>query len=295
MTVEAIKNLKPSSQYFVGVDSDGCIFDSMEIKHRECFCPAFIDHFELQPVARYAREAWEFVNLYSRTRGLNRFHCIILALDLLSRHEQVRKRGFTPMKLPGLEAWVQRETRLSNPALEIVAVKTEDPDLIRALKWSRDVNSAVKKIVHGVKPFFAARQSLEILRSKADVMVVSQTPVESLYKEWAEHGVDHYILVMAGQEIGTKAEQILLATRGRYKSEHILMIGDSLGDLAAAQDSGAFFYPIIPGQEDDSWIRFRDEGIKRFFSGCYTKSYEASLAADFDAALPAHASWEVRI
>lgn len=47
----------PSHPLIFCVDSDGCVFDTMEIKHKECFCPAYIDHFNLQAIAKYAREA----------------------------------------------------------------------------------------------------------------------------------------------------------------------------------------------------------------------------------------------
>ena len=43
----ALENLKPEKEFFIGIDSDGCAFDTMEIKHKECFCPAFINHFNL--------------------------------------------------------------------------------------------------------------------------------------------------------------------------------------------------------------------------------------------------------
>ena len=46
--------------YLVCIDSDGCVFDTMEIKHKECFCPAYIEHFGLQAVSKYARDAWDF-------------------------------------------------------------------------------------------------------------------------------------------------------------------------------------------------------------------------------------------
>lgn len=60
--------IQPTHQFFIGIDSDGCAFDTMEIKHKECFCPNFIKHWELQPIAKYAREVWELVNLYSTNR-----------------------------------------------------------------------------------------------------------------------------------------------------------------------------------------------------------------------------------
>ena len=43
-----------SKEYLVCIDSDGCAFDTMEIKHKECFCPAYINYFGLQAVSKYA-------------------------------------------------------------------------------------------------------------------------------------------------------------------------------------------------------------------------------------------------
>ena len=58
-----LKNLQPNHEFLVAIDSDGCAFDSMEIKHKECFIPNFIKYFDLQPISKYAREAAEFTGL----------------------------------------------------------------------------------------------------------------------------------------------------------------------------------------------------------------------------------------
>src|SRR2546421_8657397 len=89
---QILRDFKPTREFFIGIDSDGCIFDSMEIKHKECFTPMFIKHFELQAVSKYAREVWEFVNLYSKTRGANRFPALVRALNLLRERPQVAAR-----------------------------------------------------------------------------------------------------------------------------------------------------------------------------------------------------------
>ncbi len=34
----AIENFTPRHEFLVCIDSDGCAFDTMEIKHKECFC-----------------------------------------------------------------------------------------------------------------------------------------------------------------------------------------------------------------------------------------------------------------
>ena len=77
-------SITPRHEFLIGIDSDGCVFDSMELKHKECFIPQFINHYELQGVSKYAREAAEFVNLYSKSRGVNRFPGLVEQLDLVA-------------------------------------------------------------------------------------------------------------------------------------------------------------------------------------------------------------------
>ena len=47
----------PKHSFLVGIDSDGCVFDTMEVKHKECFIPNMIKYYDLQGVSKYAREA----------------------------------------------------------------------------------------------------------------------------------------------------------------------------------------------------------------------------------------------
>src|SRR3989475_12362092 len=105
---QILRDFKPTKEFFVGIDSDGCIFDSMEIKHKECFAPMFIKHFELQAVSKYAREVWEFVNLYSKTRGANRFPALVRALSLLRERPQVKPRKVHVADNQALEEWSAR-------------------------------------------------------------------------------------------------------------------------------------------------------------------------------------------
>ena len=42
----------------------------------------------------------------------------------------------------------------------------------------------------------------------ADLIIVSQTPLEALEREWKEHNLEKYVNVIAGQEHGTKTEHI---------------------------------------------------------------------------------------
>ncbi|MDZ7264794.1 MAG: HAD family hydrolase, partial [candidate division KSB1 bacterium] len=56
-TREDLISFTPRHSFLVGIDSDGCVFDSMEPKHKECFCPVTIEKWELAAISKYAREA----------------------------------------------------------------------------------------------------------------------------------------------------------------------------------------------------------------------------------------------
>jgi phosphoglycolate phosphatase-like HAD superfamily hydrolase len=288
---EQLLNLKPEKEFFIGIDSDGCAFDTMEIKQKECFCPNFIKYFNMQPVAKYARETWEFVNLYSTTRGCNRFLAVSETLRLLESRPEIKARNFTVPSAKPLIEWTRKETRLGNPALKKYALEVNDPFINRTLEWSLKVNEDIEKMVFGITPFPFVRESLAKMCIKADAMVVSQTPFEALEREWKENRIDHFLRMIAGQEHGTKSEHLKYAAKGKYPEYKILMIGDALGDLKAATSNGVLFFPVNPGKEDDSWHRLYEEGLDRFFAGTYKGAYEDRLLKEFETYLPEHPSW----
>ena len=287
-----LKELKPKHDFFVGIDSDGCAFDTMEIKHKECFIPNIIKHWNLQPISKYAREAAEFVNLYSRWRGINRFPALVMVFDLLREREEVKKREVDIPQAPSIGEFIDSGVPLGNPALKEAVDRTGDPELKRALEWSEAVNRTVADIVSGVPPFPFVRESLEKLSTVADCVVVSATPTEALGREWQEHGIAKYVKVIAGQEMGSKKEHLALASGGKYKSGHVLMIGDAPGDMKAAQANNALFYPIIPGEEEKSWEKFYNESADVFLSQKYAGEYEKKLIEEFMKYLPEKPPWK---
>ena len=288
----ALKGFQKTKDFFIGIDSDGCAFDTMEIKHKECFTPNIIKHWDLQAVSKYAREAAEFVNLYSKWRGINRFPALVMVFDLLRERAEVIARGVDIPQAPVLRRWMEEEKMLGNPALKLAVEKTRDPELIQTLTWSEAVNATVADMVHGVPPFPHLRETLEKATPQADMIVVSATPGEALTREWQEHDIAKFVAVIAGQEMGKKAEHLALAAGGKYPSDRVLMVGDAPGDMKAARANDALFYPINPGHEEDSWQRFHDEALDRFFAGKYAGDYEAKRVAEFDKLLPEQPPWK---
>lgn len=296
---DALRDFKPKKNYFVGIDSDGCVFDTMGIKQRECFCPWMIGCFGLQPVAQAARECKEFADLFSKTRGGNRHKTLKRILfELLPSHPMVKTRGFKVPQYPHYFAWVDGpKSELSNKGLKKAISDAATPEIRKelelVLQWSEKVDWSVKEIVKGIPPFPWVKEALmKKLKDKADVIVVSATPGEALEREWAEHDIAKYADIIAGQEMGTKEEHLKLAAGGKYEPDHVLMVGDAPGDFKAAKANNALFFPINPGHEEVSWELFYKEALDRFFKGEYAGDYEKGLIEKFNALLPAEPPWK---
>ncbi len=288
---QVLKDLKPQREFFTGIDSDGCVFDTMELKQKEFFIPNGIKYFNLFPVSKIVRETWEFVNLYSIHRGINRFPALVKVFELLAQRKEIVEAGIKMPDMKPLKNWISRENRLGNQSLKLFYEKNPDPVLKKVLEWSEAINAEIREWLQGVRPFKGARECIEKISYNADVIVVSQTPLEALEKEWREHRIDKFVKIIAGQEYGTKAEHIALGAKNKYPDDKILMIGDAPGDMNAARHNNVLFFPVIPGKETESWERLKEESFKRFLEGSYKGEYENTLLDEFTTALPEIPPW----
>lgn len=289
---EIFNQFKPTKSFFIGLDSDGCVFDTMEIKQQECFTPNVIKYFGLQGVSKYAREVCLFVNLYSKWRGANRFIALAKDFELLAKRPEVYKRNFKLPDITDLNEWINNNSTLSNHTLKEYLKTNSSPFLNLVLEWSLEVNRTVTDIVKGIPYYPLVKESLDKITEKADVLVVSSTPCEALEREWQEHGIDKYPSIIAGQEMGSKSEHLKLAAQDKYDQHKILMVGDAIGDLKAAKSINALFYPILPGHEEASWEKFYKEALDIFFEGKYEGKYQEKLNHEFDKCLPSTPMWQ---
>lgn len=290
-TRQDLEHLPVKHDTFVGIDSDGCVFDTMEIKQKQCFHGLIISHWRLAPVAHYVRETAEFVNLYSRWRGQNRFLSLLKVFDLLRERPEVQDAHVPLPDLSSLRDLAASGVPLGNPVLADRVSRTGDSELASVLQWSLDVNRKVASTVSHVPPFPKVRECLTRMRAHSDIICISQTPGEALLREWKEQGLTPFVALIAAQEQGTKSEQLALAVRGRYAEGRVLVIGDALGDLAAARDNNALFFPILPGEEAASWTRFHEQGYSRFLEGRFAGAFQDELIAEFRRCLPDNPPW----
>lgn len=281
-----LRELHPEHDHFIGIDSDGCVFDTMEIKQKKFFIPNALRIFDLYQVSDKLRSTWEFVNLYSVYRGGNRFISLIKVFELLSNDHDVRKSGVQLPDIKALKLWATRENKLGNDNLRKFVETNHDAGLVKILLWSETVNKDIEENMGNVPPFPAAQEAFGLIYGKADIVIVSQTPLEAIEREWDENNLRKYVRLIAAQEHGTKTEHLSLAAKGKYDNDKILMIGDAKGDLDAARNNNILFYPIMPGYEDASWKRFISEGFSKFLNGYFKGDYENDLLREFMNLLP---------
>ena len=265
--------------FLVCVDSDGCAMDTMEIKHRECFAPEMIKTWNLQENEEYILNLWYDLNLYTQTRGINRFK------GLAETFKIIREKGIEIEDLDSLLNWVETTNELSNRSLKNEIEKTDSKALKMALEWSLNVNESIERLPKGDEPFENVKEGLEALSKKVDISVVSSANGEALNDEWSRNDLVKYLRALLGQEAGTKQHCIAELKKKGYDTDKILMVGDAPGDLQAAKNNDVRFYPILVNKEGFSWERLVEEAVPKLINGEFDEAYQNQLIEEFDASL----------
>lgn len=263
----------------VCVDSDGCAMDTMDVKHIECFGPKIIEVFGLEKIEDEFLRLWNELNLYSMTRGINRFKGLVLSFDV------AYERGLDVTPFKALKTWTEETPELSNRALELAYKQSGEEELKLGLLWSEKVNEAIGNLSDVDKPFTGVKEGLQVISQEADVAIVSSANTTAVLEEWTRHGLGEYVDVLLGQEAGSKAKCIHDLLGFNYRENQVVMVGDAPGDLDAAKKNGVHFYPIIVGQEEISWNRLKQEAFPRLLAGAFDASYQEMLINEFHAAL----------
>lgn len=265
--------------FLVCVDSDGCAMDTMDVKHIRCFGPCMVEEWGLDQWRESILSRWNEINLYSMTRGINRFQGLRLALEEIHRK-------YTPIEdLEELAGWVDGAKELSNAALERAIGQGGGVCLQKALRWSKAVNQSITTLPEEFKqPFPGALEGLAAAHAVADVAVVSSANRDAVVEEWEKYGLAAHVDLMLAQDAGTKAHCIAELLKKGYDPHHVLMVGDAPGDQAAAGKNGVWFYPTLVRHEAESWAELRNTALDQLLAGSY-EDYGNEKAAAFQANL----------
>lgn len=245
--------------HLICIDSDGCAIDSMTIKHRRCFATALIEIWDLYGVEVEVRKVWDDINLFSDTRGINRFAGLSLCFEKMHIEMECTIDGHDK-----LAHWVRRAEELSESRLCLEQDK--HPIFRKALEWSKSVNEKAEAL-----PVFEAFDGVKSFLDKAskqcDIVVVSSANEAGIVREWTYNGLIDKVTRIMSQKDGSKKTCMETLLGDGYKREKSLMIGDAPSDYKAAKEVGLLFYPIEVGKEKESFEKLKDHVLDAFVEG----------------------------
>lgn len=255
-------------EYLICVDSDGCVMDTMNCKHFHCFGPCMVEEWELEQWKDEILARWNEINLFSMTRGINRFKGLAMALSEINGK-------YKP--IPGVAAlqhWADTAPALSNDGVAKAAAEAADPEAKRvfekAYSWSKAVNAAIVKLPEELKvPYNGAKEGLAAAHRFADVAMVSSANRDAVEEEWGKFGLLQHTDIVLAQDVGSKAACIAAMLKFGYEPEKVLMLGDAPGDCEAAEKNGVYYYPILVNHEKESW----DEAVAVAFAKLQAGEY----------------------
>ena len=264
-------------EFLVCVDSDGCAMDTMDIKHIRCFGPCMVKEWALSAWEKDILPRWNEINLYSMTRGINRFKALYIALcEINEKYSKIEN-------LEGLKAWVESSDELSNSSLKREIEKS--PECIclkKALSWSESVNEEIKKLPESAKkPFEMCKQALIFAHERADIAIVSSANRDAVLEEWKKFGLLEHTDIVLSQDAGSKAFCIAELIKKGYDKDKIVMCGDAPGDKDAALKNGVFFFPILVKKEKKSWQEFINTGFEKLVCGDFEGKYQIEKINEF--------------
>lgn len=271
-----LEKFNKQKDYIICIDSDGCAIDTMDIKHIKCFGPCMVTEWNLEEWREPILERWNEVNLYTLTRGINRFKGLAVALTEINDKY---------VKIEGLDEfvkWTEETKELSNEALEVKIQKTNNVCIKKALEWSKSVNESIDLLSDDEKqPFEGVKEAIIEAKKKADIAIVSSANEKAVLDEWSKHGLLEHVDIVLTQNIGSKAYCISKLIEKGYSKNNALMVGDALGDLKAAESNEVSFYPIMVKKEKESWSRFTKEALEKFIGNSYSGEYQEKVIDEF--------------
>ncbi|MCI9440601.1 MAG: HAD hydrolase-like protein [Ruminococcus sp.] len=250
--------------------------DTMDIKHIRCFGPCMVEEWGLGQWKEEILKRWNEMNLYTMTRGINRYKGLSMALQEINEK-------YTPIEdLDTLVQWAKDSPELSNAALQRAIDSRDSISLKKALSWSKAVNESINSLPEEEKvPFKGVREALAFAHDKVDVAIVSSANPDAVLEEWKRFGLLEHTDIVLAQDAGSKAFCIGELLKAGYDKEHVLMCGDAPGDMDAAEQNGVFFYPILVRHEKESWKEFREAAVEKLLDGTYGEDYQQKKTEAF--------------
>lgn len=264
------ESFEKKHDYLICVDSDGCVMDTMNCKHFRCFGPCMVTQWGLDAWKDEILVRWNVINLFSMTRGINRFKGLAIALG------EINEKYLPIEGIAYLQHWADTAPALSNDAIAAAATNADcaaaKTVFEKALSWSKAVNASIAELPEDLKvPYDGAKEGLVVAHTFADVAMVSSANRDAVEEEWCKFGLLKYTDIVLAQDIGSKAACIAEMLKFDYDPSKVLMIGDAPGDCEAAEKNGVWYYPILVNHEKASWDEVITTAFNKLQSGEYAE------------------------
>lgn len=264
-----ISDFVKTKDFLFCIDSDGCAIDTMDIKHIRCFGPCMVDEWGLSEWKAPILTSWNNVNLYTMTRGINRFKGLAKAL------REINEKYTKIEGIDVLKKWVEETPELSNNALKREIEVNDCISLRKALSWSEKVNESINQLSFDEKkPFEGVKEALEYASQFGNIAIVSSANRQAVVEEWEEHHLMDYVDIILAQDAGSKAFCIQELLKKGYDNDKVLMTGDAPGDYDAAKKNNVLYYPILVRREKASWKEFKEVAVGNVVDGIYKGDYQ---------------------
>ena len=272
----SLAEYKKKKEYLICVDSDGCAMDTMDIKHFRCFGPCMVEEWNLFKWENEILHRWNEINLYTMTRGINRFKGLAIALrEINDAYQKIEE-------IEVLEKWVAESKELSNGAIERILVENGSIILEKALAWSKSVNEKINALPFEMKkPYEGVKEALVFAHEYADIAIVSSANLEAVLEEWEFYGLLDYVDIVMSQNVGSKAFCIAEMLKKGYEKANVMMTGDAPGDYDAAVKNGVLYYPILVRNEIASWKEFCTKAVPKLIERSYAGEYQSEKIIQF--------------
>jgi len=261
-TPEPVRKGPHTARSLVVVESEGCVFDTLRLRHEQAYLPAFVACFAWGVDRSYCSNLWRRLALDSKFRGQPPARILLAALQILNRHSPSIRRSAVLrvldhyLALPAPDPFTLAGAPAGSPERLLLDWMTMSDGIIEAEMAEHCFSGAAEFLL-----------SFKDSAPKAELLVYGSYSESSTLRRWESAGLGSCFLRLAGAERGEFSGYLRAALKNGYDGCPILVIGTTGMAWQAAQAVGARFYPILPDAEEESWKFLAEEYFPAFLCG----------------------------
>jgi len=249
-------------QIIVIIESEGAVFDISRYWHETAYLPSFIGCFGGSVDPAIAGEVWRKIALESSLRGEHPLIILLAALRVLNVLYPSMQRTAI---IKTLEKYSYSEATID----DLFKLEDKPPAEMMIIDWFSMAEGLTQEL--GRVPHFSTAE--EFLRSaryiapRSELFVYSNLGESAAMRMWQAAGLGECFFRIAGKERGKPGEYLRAALSAGFERSSMIAIGSSSAMFRASQLAGIRFFPIVPGQEEESWRILAEQWFPAYLRG----------------------------